>query len=248
MHNTKANISLFELLKFYLVQNSLFKVVEDGGHQISKHNTRKILGIATLSGSRSRSKTPPILLTFEIFNMNVHNCFAYSCASKNVMSLVLAQKIISKPKRCNSRIIQIERSGVTMVGDILNVFIRLSSKLLVTQTIYIYVVDIPDVYGMLLSKDWSFLLHGYFATNYSHLWLTHKGKENRIRVDREQHNKHIVVELGSSNEVVTFKNSSHLGYYVNTLSFKMILHILWRMYNVLKLLIVLKLTILFSTF
>ena len=38
-----------------------------------------------LIGKRSRSQTPPFLLTFEIFNRNVHNCLFDLGASSNVM-------------------------------------------------------------------------------------------------------------------------------------------------------------------
>ena len=51
--------------------------------------------------------------------------------------------------------VQMDRSGVTMIGELHDVFIRLSSNPMVTQTIDIYVVGIPNVYGMFLSRDWS---------------------------------------------------------------------------------------------
>ena len=39
----------------------------------------------TLIGKKSRSQTPPFLLTFEIFNRNLHNCLVDSRDSSNVM-------------------------------------------------------------------------------------------------------------------------------------------------------------------
>jgi hypothetical protein len=53
--------------------------------------------------------------------------------------------------------------------------VRLSSNRKVHQIIDIIVVDIPEVYGFFLSKDWSKQLHGYFATDWSHLWLPENG-------------------------------------------------------------------------
>ena len=66
LKNTKAKISLFELLKFYLVKINLFKVVEFGAPENTKQSLGQILDIATLSGSKSKSKTPTFLLTFKI--------------------------------------------------------------------------------------------------------------------------------------------------------------------------------------
>jgi hypothetical protein len=69
------------------------------------------------------------------------------------------------------KIIQLDRTNVKVVGELRNVLIRLSSNPKVHQVIDIIVVDIPEVYGIFLSKDWSEQLHGYFVTNWSHLWL-----------------------------------------------------------------------------
>ena len=74
--------------------------------------------------------------------------------------------------------VNMDRLGGTIIGELYDVFIRLSSNLMVTQAIDIYVFNILDMYGMLLIRDWSFQLHGYFSTNYSHPWLPHKSKEN----------------------------------------------------------------------
>ena len=39
----------------------------------------------------------------------------------------------------------------------------------------IIVVDIPEAYGVILSKDWFSNLNDYFATYWSHFWLLYKG-------------------------------------------------------------------------
>ena len=51
-------------------------------------------------GKRSRSQTPPFLLTFEIFNRNVHNCLVDSRASSNVMPYSVCKKLNAQPKMC----------------------------------------------------------------------------------------------------------------------------------------------------
>jgi hypothetical protein len=38
------------------------------------------------------------------------------------------------------------------------------------QTIDIIVVDIPDNYGMLLSRDWSAMMNGYFFLLIGHIY------------------------------------------------------------------------------
>ena len=64
-----------------------------------------------------------------------------------------------------------DRSIVKVVGEMKDVIIRLSADPRVCQFIDIMVVDIPEAYGLILSKDWSTKLNVYFATDWSHMWL-----------------------------------------------------------------------------
>ena len=58
-----------------------------------------------------------------------------------------------------------------------------------------------------MSRDWSAKLNGYFATDWSHLWLPYKGQPNKIKVDRERYMKHTVTNLNDTNEPVMFNHS-----------------------------------------
>jgi hypothetical protein len=100
-------------------------------------------------------KCPPFVLTFEIFNRNVHNCMVDSGASSNVMPLSVCQKINAEVKPSDLKIIQLDRTNVKVIGEIKNVLIRLSSNPKVHQIIDIIVVDITEFYGLFLSRDWS---------------------------------------------------------------------------------------------
>jgi hypothetical protein len=60
---------------------------------------------------------------------------------------------------------------------------------------------------VILSRDWSTKLNGYFATDWSHLWLPFKGQPNKIKVERERYMKHTVTDLNDPNELVMFSNS-----------------------------------------
>ena len=160
-----------------------------------------------LIGNKSRFQTPPFLLSFEIFNRNVHNCLVDLGASSNLMPYSVYKKLNSQPKMCRKKIIQLDRSHVKVMRELKDVMIRLSSNSKVHQVIDVIVVDIPEDYGVILSRDWSCKLNGYFATDWSHLWLPFKGQLNKIKVDREQYMKHIVTYLNDTNEPVMFSHS-----------------------------------------
>jgi hypothetical protein len=85
--------------------------------------------------------------------------------------------------------------------------IRLVSDPRVCQVIAIVVVEIPEAYDLLSTRDLSQNLQGYFATNWSHLWLPYKGTTNQIKVDNEAHMKHTLIELEGQNEPINFVNS-----------------------------------------
>jgi hypothetical protein len=123
-----------------------------------------------------------------------------SGASSNVMPLSVFQKINDEVKPSDLKIIQLDRTNVTVVGELKYVLIRLSSNPKVHQVIDIVVADIPKVYGMFLSRDWSEQIHGYFTIYWYHLWLPVNGHPNKLRINRERYLKYTVTDLNDSNE------------------------------------------------
>ena len=158
-------------------------------------------------GDRSISHVPPFLLTYEIFNRNVHNCLVDSGASSNIMPRVVRTKLNITPQKPTVHIVQLDRTKVEVLGEITSVSIRLSSNSKVSQIIDILVANIPEFYGLILIRDWSEKLHGYFATDWSHMWLPHNDKPNQIRVDQEKFMKYKITDLKGSNKLVSFTNN-----------------------------------------
>lgn len=59
-----------------------------------------------------------------------------------------------------TKIIQLDRSHVKVFGELKDVLIHVASNSKVIQTIDIIVVDIPEAYGVILSRDWSAKING----------------------------------------------------------------------------------------
>jgi hypothetical protein len=94
LKKTKDNISLFELMKIPQIQENFIRTLQrktSSGTKEANVGTKKgttkvnsannitpskiqVVTNVSLTGQRSRSTTPPFLITFEIFNRNVHNC------------------------------------------------------------------------------------------------------------------------------------------------------------------------------
>ena len=114
MKKTRANITLYELSKLkhqrkimlkelhaVLVAPLLAAVLSKASHNMGKPPTNATNKIdptdIALIGGRSRSHTPPFLLTYEIFNKNVHNCLVDSGASSNILPKSICTKLNVQP-------------------------------------------------------------------------------------------------------------------------------------------------------
>jgi hypothetical protein len=63
-------------------------------------------------------------------------------------------------------------------GKLKDVLISLAYEPRVHQFIDIVMVDIREIYGLLLRRHWLAKLQGYFSTEWYHMWLPYKGKPN----------------------------------------------------------------------
>jgi len=106
---------------------------------------------------------PPFLLSFKVFNYDVHNCLVDSGMAANVMLLSIAKKINARWSEKSARIIQLDRTSITTIGELQDMIIQLSHDSRVHQCINIVVLDIPEAYSLLLSRDWFGKLDGYFS-------------------------------------------------------------------------------------
>ena len=166
---TKENISLFELCNFPQQRRKLLEAFDPHPNSIPEAIESDDEVNEARIGGRSKSHTLPFLLSFEIFNHNVHNCLVDFGASSNVMPLSICRRINGQPIPSPSRIIQLDIFAFKVIGEMKYVLIRLSADPRVCQFIDVMVVDIPEAYGLILSRGWSVKLNGYFATDWSHM-------------------------------------------------------------------------------
>ena len=88
-----------------------------------------------------------------------------SRASSNVMPLSLCKRLNGKYVPSNSQITELDRKNVRVVGEMKYVLLRIACNPSVFQIIDIVVANIPNTYGLFLSRDWSQQLNGFFATD-----------------------------------------------------------------------------------
>ena len=123
MKKTKENITMFELSKLKHQQKLLLKelnVVPTSPLPSAKAANDTLqppsgMVEATdmiLIRDRSNSHTPPFLLTYEIYNRNLHNCLIDSWASLNIMPTSVCSKLNIEPQKSAIHIVQLDRTKV----------------------------------------------------------------------------------------------------------------------------------------
>eukprot|EP00253_Pinus_taeda_P020675 PITA_20675 len=77
---------------------------------------------AAMIGRKLKSMTAPFLITFEIFNMNVHNCLVDSGASSTMMPYAVAKRLHATLEKTGTRIMQFDRTNMKLIGELKDVF------------------------------------------------------------------------------------------------------------------------------
>lgn len=67
-----------------------------------------------------------------------------------------------------------------------------------------------------VNKDWSSKLNKYFATDWSHMLLSYKGKNNQIRVLSERYMRHNVTPINGKNESLAFEELMFGSFHLET--------------------------------
>lgn len=120
---------------------------------------------------QGKEESAPFLVSIWIFGKMLHNCLIDSGASSNVMPLDICRNLGLVPLQIDKKVTQLDKTEVPVVGELNNIHMQLASDPRVQSCIDISVMDIPEGYGMLLSRDWARKLNGYIATDFSHMWL-----------------------------------------------------------------------------
>ena len=126
LKRVKENISLFDLLKIHSIRDSFPKSMIIKQPREAQNNNLDSPPRPNHPKPRSKG-TPPFLLTFEIFNRNVHNCMVDSGASSNFMPLSVCKKLNATWGTCPIQIVKLDRYKVKVVGRLRNILLRLSA-------------------------------------------------------------------------------------------------------------------------
>ena len=167
-------------------------------------NFTKSLKFLTIEVYKLKRKSSEAYTNKNYFKLFLKKNFNQLVKSTIVMPLFIAKNINAKWEKIDAIIIQLDISFVPTIGELNNFIIILSFDERVHQCIDIVTVDILDSYGLLLSTNHTRKLQEYSTTDWSHLWLLYKGKNNQIQVESEPFVKHIITVLETPNELIIY--------------------------------------------
>jgi hypothetical protein len=149
----KANISVMNICRIPQQKDFLLQVLKsvensttstDQGTNITPINLGNKPTVNVFSkDKKGKPFVPPFLLTFEVFNRNLHNCLVDLGESSKVMPLSIYKKINAVPLKSDKHVVQLDKTQVKVMGELKDVMIRIVTHPKFVQVIDIIVVDIP---------------------------------------------------------------------------------------------------------
>jgi hypothetical protein len=153
LNKMKANVSVMDICRIPQQRDFLLQAlklidtpmtsIDQGGVPSPTDLTNKPSLNAFSLEKRGRPFVPPFLLTFEVFNRNLHNFLVDSRASSNAMPLSICKKLSTTPVKSDKHIIQLDRTQVKVIGELKDVRIEIATHPKFVQVIDIILVYIP---------------------------------------------------------------------------------------------------------
>jgi hypothetical protein len=103
---------------------------------------------------------PPFFMALQVNNKRLNNCMLDSGAGANMMSLKVMRQLGLETTRPYRNVCGIESRAIPTHGVVENVKVHLARYPEIVLLIDIVVVDVPDVWGMLLSRKFVAMLGG----------------------------------------------------------------------------------------
>jgi hypothetical protein len=117
---------------------------------------------------RSKEEHAPFFISLVVNDLLLHNCMLDSGASTNVMSLKVMNQLGLKITRPYRNVCGIDSKAIKVCGVIKDLKVHLAIYPEVSLSMDVIVIDVPDAWGMLLSRKWDATLGGSLQMDLSY--------------------------------------------------------------------------------
>jgi hypothetical protein len=168
--NAKVLVPVSELIKIPSQKTKLLKAIGGSNEIILEKDQGKILDksnephndapVIINSMDWTKEDHPPFFVSLMINDLLLHNCMYDSGASSNIITKNVMNMLNLKLSRPYHNVCAMDSREVETHGIILNLQVKLASYPNITFPVDILVIDVPDAWGMLLSRKWAATMGG----------------------------------------------------------------------------------------
>jgi hypothetical protein len=164
--NAKILVPVSDLLKIPSQKEKLLKAINvpDGkkvvkNQEVDKNQEKekelhKDPPVVLTSRDRTKEENPPFFVSLEINDQWLHNCMYDSGASSNIITKGIMQRLGLKVTRPYQNICAMDSREVETLGIIIDLPVKLAFHPDFAFKMDVLVIDVPDAWGMLLSRKW----------------------------------------------------------------------------------------------
>jgi hypothetical protein len=194
LNNAKILVPVSEIMKIPSQREKLLKAVHEPPKTVIQKQpitTYQDAPVILQNWDRSNGKNLPFYLSLLVSDKVLHNCMLDSGASSNVMTKKVMEQLNLRISRPYHNICALDSQTIEVFGLIKGLQVYLKAFPDITIEMDIVVIDVPDVWGMLINRKSAADLGGSIQMDLSYATLpTPNG--GTFRLDREPYHKNHV--------------------------------------------------------
>jgi hypothetical protein len=196
--NAKVLVPVSELIKIPSQKEKLLKAIEGPNERsLVKYQGKTVekpkdypedVLVVLHSMDWTKEDHPPFFVSLWINDLVLHNYMYDSRASSNIMTKNVMERLNLKTTRPYHNVCAMDSREIEIHGIIVNLQVKLAAHPDITFPMDILVIDVPDAWGMLLSRKWVATMGGCIQIDLSYATIP-SPQNSSVRLLREKEKK-----------------------------------------------------------
>jgi hypothetical protein len=108
----------------------------------------------------TKEENPPFFVSLAINDLTLHNCMYDNGASSNIMTKRIMERLGLKITRPYHNVFAMDSREIETHGIIIGLQVKLAFHPDITFKMDVFLIDVPDAWGMLMSRKWGATMGG----------------------------------------------------------------------------------------
>lgn len=207
VNNAKVSIPVTELLKIPSQRAKLLSAIEVTQREEKPNNEPKDeeIVLKSMNCYVGNEDHLPFYVSLIVNDRLLHNCMLDSGASSNVMTKKVMEQLNLRVSRPYHNICSMDSKRIEVCGIIKDLQVFLAAYPDRIMTMDIVVIDVPDSWGMLLSRKWASDLGGSLQMDLSYATIP-MPDNNFVKLDRELEKRYHVEDPRRPNNDIIYRS------------------------------------------